>query len=101
MNAYSLVKTLHVLSSVLLAGTGFGTAFYLYFAHRSRSVEAIAVVSRLVVRANWCFTAPAVILQPATGLWLALHGRWPLRSGWILISVLLYAMAGVCWLPVV
>ena len=46
---YLSIKTLHILSSVLMVGTGFGTAFYLFFANRSGSVEAIAVVSRLVV----------------------------------------------------
>ncbi|WP_131728612.1 DUF2269 family protein, partial [Achromobacter xylosoxidans] len=35
MNAYLTIKTLHILSSVLLVGTGFGTAFYLFFANRS------------------------------------------------------------------
>jgi uncharacterized membrane protein len=32
MNTYLVVKALHILSSVLLVGTGFGTAFYLFFA---------------------------------------------------------------------
>ena len=30
MTAYLLLKTLHILSSVLLVGTGFGSAFYLF-----------------------------------------------------------------------
>jgi uncharacterized membrane protein len=34
MNLYLVVKTLHILSSVLLVGTGFGTAFYLIFTNR-------------------------------------------------------------------
>jgi len=38
MNTYLLLKWMHILSSVLLAGTGFGTAFYLFFANRSGSV---------------------------------------------------------------
>ena len=35
MNTYLIVKWLHILSSVVLVGTGFGTAFYLFFANRS------------------------------------------------------------------
>lgn len=98
---YGIVKTLHILSSVLLVGTGFGTAFYLYFANRSRSVEAIAVVSRLVVRADWWFTTPAGIVQPLSGAYLIHLAGFPIGSGWIAWSLGLYVVAGICWLPVV
>jgi uncharacterized membrane protein len=98
---YLVLKTLHILSSVVLVGTGFGTAFYLYAANRSGSVEAIAVVSRLVVRADWMFTTPAVIAQPTTGLLLIHKSGFSLGSRWIVASLVLYAVAGACWLPVV
>jgi uncharacterized membrane protein len=101
MNAYLIVKTLHVLSSVLLVGTGFGTAFYLFFANRSDSLGAIATVSRLVVRADWWFTTPAVIFQPLSGLWLAHNAGWSWQTPWITLSLALYLLAGACWLPVV
>ncbi|WP_321843661.1 DUF2269 family protein [Paraburkholderia bannensis] len=101
MITYLVVKTLHILSSVLLVGTGFGTAFYLYFANRTRSVPVIAAVARLVVRADWWFTTPAVLFQPASGLWLAHAAGWPWRSPWIVAALALYALAGACWLPVV
>ena len=101
MNTYLVVKALHILSSVLLVGTGFGTAFYLFFANRTRSVPAIAAVSRLVVRADWWFTTPAVIFQPASGLWLAHTAGWPWHTPWLVASIVLYAIAGACWLPVV
>jgi uncharacterized membrane protein len=101
MNAYLAVKTIHILSSVALVGTGFGTAFYLYFANRTGSVPVIAAVSRLVVRADFWFTTPAGLLQPVTGLWLAHMAGWPWNTPWIVASVLLYLLAGVCWLPVV
>jgi uncharacterized membrane protein len=102
MNLYLLVKWLHIVSSVLMVGTGLGSAFYLFFANRSGSVAAQAVVSRLVVRADWWFTTPTVVLQPATGLLLAHWAGWPvLTTPWLLASVVLYAVAGACWVPVV
>lgn len=100
MSAYLFVKWLHIVSSVLLVGTGFGSAFYLFFANRSGDVRAIALVARLVVRADTWFTAPAVIFQPLSGLWLARAAGWPLDTGWIAAALLLYALAGACWLPV-
>jgi uncharacterized membrane protein len=91
MNTYLLVKWLHIVSSVLLAGTGFGSAFYLFFANRSDSLQARAVVARLVVRADWWFTTPAAIVQPLSGVWLAHTAGWPLTTPWLLLSMLLYA----------
>ncbi|GAB2473716.1 DUF2269 family protein [Comamonas humi] len=101
MNAYLLLKTLHILSSVLMVGTGFGSAFYMFFANRSGSVQAQAVVSRLVVRADWWFTTPAVIVQPLSGLAMMHLAGWPWHTPWLVLSMGLYALAGACWLPVV
>jgi uncharacterized membrane protein len=101
MNTYLLLKTVHIISSVILVGTGFGSAFYLYFANRSKNLEAQAVVARYVVLADWIFTTPTIILQFATGIALAHMAGWPLTTPWILLSIALYFVAGVCWLPVV
>lgn len=101
MNTYLLVKWLHILSSVVLVGTGFGSAFYLFFANRAGDLAAQAVVSRLVVRADWWFTTPTIVLQPATGLWMAHLAGLPLGTPWIAWSLGLYGLAGLCWLPVV
>ena len=101
MNTYLLLKTLHILSSVLLVGTGFGSAFYLFFTNRSNNFQAQIVVARLVVLADWCFTTPAVILQPLTGFAMVHMAGWPLNTPWIMWSFVLYLFAGACWLPVV
>ncbi|MEJ5031370.1 DUF2269 family protein [Comamonas sp. MYb69] len=101
MNTYLLLKTLHILSSVLMVGTGFGSAFYMFFANRSGNVAAQAVVSRLVVRADWWFTTPAVIIQPISGWALMVMAGWPWHTPWLLLSMALYVLAGLCWLPVV
>lgn len=98
---YSVVKTLHILSSVILVGTGFGSAFYLFFANRSNNLAAQAVVAKLVVRADWWFTTPTVIFQPISGFWMVYLSGYPLKSYWILGGLLMYVVAGVCWLPVV
>lgn len=100
MTGYLLLKWVHVLSSVALVGTGFGTAYYLASANRQRDVAALAVVTRLVVRADWWFTTPAAIVQPLTGVWLASLSGWPLSTPWLACSIALYLLAGACWLPV-
>ncbi len=98
---YLTLKTLHILSMVLLFGTGLGSAFYKWMADRSGVVAHIAVTNRHVVLADWFFTTPTVIFQPLSGLWMAHLAGWPWSSGWIAASLMLYALAGVCWLPVV
>lgn len=101
MNTYLLLKWIHILSSVLLVGTGFGSAFYLYFAHRTRNVQAIATVIRLVVRADFWFTTPAIVIQPLTGFAMLCMTEYPLTQTWLLWTYILYLCAGACWLPVV
>lgn len=101
MSAYLLLKWIHIMSSVLLVGVGFGSAFYLYFINRTRNVSAIAAVSRLVVRADYWFTAPTVLIQPASGLVLASMAGYSLTSTWLLATYFLFIVAGMSWLPVV
>ncbi len=55
----------------------------------------------MVVDADALFTATAVVLQPLTGMALALIEGWPLRTGWIAASLALYVVTGAFWLPVV
>jgi uncharacterized membrane protein len=98
---YLAVKWLHILSSTVLFGTGIGSAFYLLVATLSRDLNFIAGVTRWVVRADWMFTATTAVLQPATGLWLVHLAGMPLSAGWLRWSLVLYAVAITCWLPVV
>jgi len=98
---YLIVKWLHVLSSTLLFGTGIGSAWYLLFAVISRKVAVIAVVTRIVVMADWLFTGTTMIAQPATGFYLIHLAGYPMHSRWITWSLALYLLALLCWLPVV
>jgi uncharacterized membrane protein len=98
---YFLLKFLHVLGATVLLGTGAGIAFFMLLAHRTGDAQVIAAVARIVVLADFLFTASAVILQPVTGAWLAYLGGYPLFSGWIGWSILLYLVTGAFWLPVV
>ena len=101
MSEYLVLKWLHVLSSTILFGTGIGSAFYMFFACRQENPRIAYFVVRWVVVADWVFTATAIVVQPVTGLWLAHIAGFPLSSAWILWSIVLYFVAGACWLPVV
>jgi uncharacterized membrane protein len=101
MNWYLWVKWLHIVSSTVLFGTGFGIAFFFVRAQRTGNVAIIASVGRDVVLADAVFTAAAVVIQPASGIALALMAGYPLSSPWLLLSIALYFVVGACWLPVV
>jgi uncharacterized membrane protein len=98
---YLVVKWLHILSSTLLFGTGLGSAFYMFFASRTRDARVVATVVRYVVIADFLFTTPTIIIQPLSGAYLMYLAGFPFTSTWIVASVALYLLAGACWLPVV
>lgn len=101
MSLYLLYKWLHIISSVVLMGVGFGSAFYMYCTLRSRNLQAIVTVSRIVVLADWCFTTPAVLVQPLTGYLLVRTAGYSFSATWLQLTLLLYVLSGLCWLPVV
>lgn len=98
---YLTWKWLHVLSATVLFGTGIGTAFAMFAAHRSGDLRAIAIVTRNVVRADWLFTATSVVAQPLSGVAMLQLAGIPLATPWVAVSFALYGVAVACWLPVV
>ncbi|WSH63513.1 DUF2269 domain-containing protein [Rhizobium ruizarguesonis] len=91
----------HVIGATVLFGTGTGIAFFMVMAHRTHDPKLIAHVAATVVVADTLFTATAAIFQPVTGYLLALSIGWELSEGWIALSLLLYVVTGLFWLPVV
>ncbi len=95
------LRWLHVIGACVLLGTGAGIAFFMVMAHRTRQPALIAHTARIVVLADWVFTASAVLLQPISGILLANALGWRLDEGWIVLSLALYVVTGAFWLPVV
>ena len=54
---YSALKFLHVIGAAVLLGTGAGIAFFMLLAHLRGEVRLIAGVARIVVIADFVFTA--------------------------------------------
>src|SRR5689334_3103951 len=98
---YLFVKYLHVLGAIVILGTGTGIAFFMLMAHRSRDAAFIAATAEVVVIADFIFTLSAVTLQPVTGGLLMWMSSTAITEGWLLTSLVLYAVAGVFWVPVI
>jgi uncharacterized membrane protein len=102
MELIFIYKFVHVLGASVLFGTGLGIAYFMFMAHRTGHAGVIAVTLRFVVLADFIFTATAVVVQPVSGVLLAWSiGLSSLEESWIVLSLLLYALVGLCWLPVV
>ena len=98
---YLLLKYLHVLGAIVILGTGTGIAFFMLMAHRSEDANFIARTASIVVLADVIFTATAVIAQPVTGYLLLDETGATLSERWVLLSLVLYIVAGIFWLPVI
>lgn len=96
-----ILRFLHVIGATVLLGTGAGIAFFMVLAVRSRDAKLIAHVGNSVVIADLVFTASAVVVQPLTGYLLARAVGLDLSEGWIALSIGLYVVTGLFWLPVV
>jgi uncharacterized membrane protein len=101
MTLYLVLKYLHIVGAAVLLGTGAGIAFFMLLAHRTGEARTIAAVARMVVVADFVFTASAVVVQPITGALLMSELGIPLGEGWIVLSLILYGVTGAFWLPVV
>lgn len=101
MDFYTLVKTLHIVTSTVLFGTGMGIAFFMFRAHFTADIGQKLFATRNTVLADSLFTLPAVIVQPLSGAWLIWQGGYDWHSKWLLVTYALYIVAGLCWVPVV
>jgi uncharacterized membrane protein len=101
MTLYFIVKYLHVLGAIVILGTGTGIAFFMLMAHRSGDPAFIARTAATVVIADLVFTLTAVILQPVSGGLLMAQSATAVGERWLAISLGLYAVAGLFWVPVV
>jgi uncharacterized membrane protein len=101
MTFYVLIKYLHVLGAIVILGTGSGIAFFMLMAHLSRETAFITRTAATVVVADMLFTLTAVLLQPFTGGLLMMLTDVPVTQHWLLASLVLYALAGLFWVPVI
>ena len=98
---YLWLKYLHILSSTVLFGTGIGTACVMLYGHYTQNVNAMAVINNYVVKVDWLFTGFSGFLQPVTGFWMVYLIGYPLKSLWLIGSIIGYIITAACWFVVV
>ena len=100
MDNYLILKILHILSAVIVAGTGAGIAFFMFMANRSNNPQAIKITAKHVILADWIFTLPGVITLIITGPLLMSKLGYSFSSPWFYWVCGLFLFIGLCWIPV-
>lgn len=95
------IKIIHVISSAILFGTGIGTALYMFCVNQQKNIELIARATKQVVFVDWVFTGSSAVIQFITGFMLIGLKNYSPFTLWIMISVIGYVIAALCWFPVV
>lgn len=101
MDVYLVIRTFHIISSTILFGTGLGIAFFMFGSYFTDNLHEKQYAARNTVLADYCFTFPAVIIQPLSGAWLVWQGGYDWTDFWLMATYGIYVIAGACWLTVV
>lgn len=101
MDWYLTIKTIHIICSAILFGTGTGIAFFMYRSHFTEDLGKKFYAIQNTVLADYLFTLPAVIIQPVSGFWLITQGGYDWTQLWLVLTFVIYIITGLCWLPVV
>lgn len=100
MELYTVIKTLHILSSTILFGTGVGIAFFMFQSWFSTNISEKFYAAKNTVLADCVFTFPAVVIQPISGVALIYMAGFDWTAPWLMASYVIYIIVGLCWLVV-
>ena len=98
---FNLLLTLHILSAVWLMGHQISSAFWKARADRSGNPEAIATTAQALVRSDFTFTLPGIVVLLVTGIWMAGLTGWDrFQELWLGTSFVLVIVMVILWLAV-
>lgn len=93
-------KTLHVLAVIVFLGNITVGVFWKRWADRTQDVRIIANAIDGIIVADRLFTIPGIIFLLIGGVGAAVVAGYPmLGTGWILWSIILFAIAGLAFGP--
>ncbi len=96
---YLLLKVVHIIAMAFFLGAGAGSAVLKLRADKSGDLQSMKFAAGHIVWADWLFTIPSGIALPATGLGMAILAGIPITSGWLAGGIVLFIIAGLCWVP--
>lgn len=96
---YLLLKLFHLLAVIVFLGNITTGLFWHAHAARTKDARLLAHTMSGIIRSDRLFTTPGVVVIIATGIATALYGHLPLlRTGWILWTLMLFAVSGIIFM---
>jgi uncharacterized membrane protein len=96
MNAYIWFKLIHIIAVIVFLGNIFTGLFWMYQAHKTRSLAIINHTIKALILSDRFFTVPGVVIIVVGGLASAIQNHLPLlRTGWIFWSLILFSLSGI------
>ncbi len=95
--SYQSHRFLHILGAVLLLGNVIVTAMWMVLAGRTKNAAVAKFSSEAVSWADVFFTVPGIFLLITNGDILAQSWGGVFKTGWIAVSLVLFALAGILW----
>lgn len=88
---YPLLKWLHILAAIVAVGAN--VTYGIWLARASRVPDALPFTLRGIKLIDDRIANPAYVVLLLTGLAMAFHAGMPLTTPWLLVSLVLYALA--------
>ena len=96
---YLWLKVLHIVAVVLFLGNITTGLFWHAHAAKTRDPAFLEHTMAGIIRSDRLFTVPAVLVIIASGVAAAISGGLPLlRTGWILWTLVLFAISGLAFM---
>ena len=96
---YLWIKVLHILAVVLFLGNIITGVFWHRHAARTRDPKLLAHTVAGLIRSDRLFTMPGVLVIIGSGVFAAIQAGLPLlKTGWILWSLVLFAISGLLFM---
>lgn len=93
---YLGLKLLHIVAVIMFLGNITTGLFWHAHAARTRDPRLLGHTMDGIIRSDRLFTLPGVVVIIVAGLGAAMVGGFPLlRTGWILWSLILFAVSGI------
>ena len=98
---YEILKFVHITGVVMLMGNITVTAIWKFYADRDGRAQVLGFAQKLVTYTDWSMTVWGAALTMIGGYGMAVIGGFDLRDGWLLLSQLLFGLAGAIWLGII
>jgi uncharacterized membrane protein len=96
MNAYALLKLMHIIAVIIFLGNIITGLFWMRIANKTKNLSIISFAMNGIITSDKWFTIPGVIIIAAGGFGAAIEGGLPLlRTGWIFWPIVLFSLSGV------